>query len=203
MRWDWRGCPEGQLPRRVRRPAIGRGRAGGPPRSKWDERSENARVYGKNVMSAENAGGVSIMSRNGAPSRKECVVNDQTTKTNHECEYPPSHPPSLPSSLSLIRCSGRRMCQNLSERVSTPSSHKVSTYGLPLPPCFAPVCALFPPPTRPTNEQRRFAGICQATTPSSRTNTQCPTQTSPQRTPGESHVCVHRLNYEHKGEKLH
>ena len=70
-------------------------------------------MYGKNIMSAENAGGVSIMSRNGAPSRKECVVNDQTTKTNHECEYPPSHPPSLPSSLSLIRCSGRRMCQNL------------------------------------------------------------------------------------------
>ena len=31
-----------------------------------------------------NVGGVSIRSRNGAPSRKGCVINGQMTKTSHK-----------------------------------------------------------------------------------------------------------------------
>ena len=38
-------------------------------------------TYGKSVMSAQIVGGVSIIrSRNGAASRKGCVVNGQITK---------------------------------------------------------------------------------------------------------------------------
>ena len=35
-----------------------------------------------------NVGGVSIWSRNGAPSRKGCVVNGQMTEASHKCVRP-------------------------------------------------------------------------------------------------------------------
>ena len=45
-----------------------------------------------------NVGGVSIRSRNGAPSRKGCVVNGQMTKTSDKRVRPPPARPRLPSS---------------------------------------------------------------------------------------------------------
>ncbi|CAM9753044.1 unnamed protein product [Laminaria digitata] len=45
----------------------------------------------KKLNERPNVGGVSLRSRNGAPSRKGCVVNGQTTKAR-ENEYP-SPPP--------------------------------------------------------------------------------------------------------------
>ena len=39
-----------------------------------------------------NVGGVSIRSRNGAPSRKGCVVNGQITKASNKCAHTPSSP---------------------------------------------------------------------------------------------------------------
>ena len=48
-------------------------------------------IYGKNIMSAQNVGGVSTRSRNGAPSRKRdawSVVKRLRQATN---EYPPPH----------------------------------------------------------------------------------------------------------------
>ena len=43
-------------------------------------------------MSALNVGGVSIRIRNGAPSRKECVVNGKMKKASSKSVRPP--PPS-------------------------------------------------------------------------------------------------------------
>ena len=40
-----------------------------------------------------NVGGVSMRSRNGAPSRKGCVVNGQTTKANDQGKQQMSTPP--------------------------------------------------------------------------------------------------------------
>ena len=40
-------------------------------------------------MSAQNVGGVSIRSRNGAPSRKECVVNGHMTQGKQSITPPP------------------------------------------------------------------------------------------------------------------
>ena len=39
-------------------------------------------VYGRSVNARPNVGGISIRSRNGAPSRKGCVVSGQMTKAN-------------------------------------------------------------------------------------------------------------------------
>ena len=39
-------------------------------------------VYGRSVNERPNVGGISIRSRNGAPSRTGCVVNGQMTKAN-------------------------------------------------------------------------------------------------------------------------
>ena len=54
-------------------------------------------------------GDVSIRSRNGAPSRKGCVVNGQMTKTNNKL-VPPSLPLTRPLprtvSLSILRTKG-------------------------------------------------------------------------------------------------
>ena len=41
-------------------------------------------LWGKNVMSAQNVGGVSIRSRNGVPSRAECVLNGQIAKASNK-----------------------------------------------------------------------------------------------------------------------
>ena len=41
-------------------------------------------VYGKSVNERPNVGGVSMRSRNGAPSRKGCVVNGQMTKASNK-----------------------------------------------------------------------------------------------------------------------
>ena len=49
-------------------------------RSVWKKRNERP-----------NDGGVSIRSRNGAPSRKGCVVNGQMTN-KQQMSTPPSHP---------------------------------------------------------------------------------------------------------------
>ena len=44
---------------------------------------------GRNLRSERpNVGGVSIRSRNGAPSRKGCVVNAQTTKASNKRVHP-------------------------------------------------------------------------------------------------------------------
>ena len=40
--------------------------------------------YGKKLNERLNVGGVSIVSWNGAPSRKECVVNGQMTKASNQ-----------------------------------------------------------------------------------------------------------------------
>ena len=40
--------------------------------------------YGKERNERPNVGGVSIRSRNGAPSRKGCVVNGQMTKASNK-----------------------------------------------------------------------------------------------------------------------
>ena len=50
-----------------------------------DKMSKNyIRNIRKNVLSAQNVGRVSVRSRNGAMSRKECVVNGQTTKASNK-----------------------------------------------------------------------------------------------------------------------
>ena len=49
----------------------------------WKKRNERPHVEG-----------VSIMSSNGAPSRKGCVVNGQMTKANNKSVPPPPAPPS-------------------------------------------------------------------------------------------------------------
>ena len=49
----------------------------------WEKRDERP-----------NVGGVSIRSRNGAPSQKGCVINDQLTKASNKC-VPPPPPPTL------------------------------------------------------------------------------------------------------------
>ena len=41
-------------------------------------------IYGKKLNECPNVGGVSIRSRNGAPSRKGCVVNGQMTKASNK-----------------------------------------------------------------------------------------------------------------------
>ena len=41
-------------------------------------------TFGKKRDERPNVGGVSIRSRNGAPSRKRCVVNGQMTKTSNK-----------------------------------------------------------------------------------------------------------------------
>ena len=41
-------------------------------------------TFGRNVLSARIFGGVSVRSRNGAPSRKGCVVNGQVTKASNK-----------------------------------------------------------------------------------------------------------------------
>ena len=41
-------------------------------------------IYGRGVISAQMFGGVSIRSRNGAPTRKGCVVNGQMTKASNK-----------------------------------------------------------------------------------------------------------------------
>ena len=42
-------------------------------------------TYGKKKRNERpNVGGVSVRSRNGAPSRKGCVVNGQTTKASNK-----------------------------------------------------------------------------------------------------------------------
>ena len=41
-------------------------------------------IYGNKVMSVSIVGGVSTKSRNGAPSRKGCVVTGQMTKASNE-----------------------------------------------------------------------------------------------------------------------
>ena len=51
-------------------------------------------------MSAQMLGGVSIRSRNGAPSRKGCVVNGQMTKASNKGVRPPPPPP--PSYITLL-----------------------------------------------------------------------------------------------------
>ena len=50
-----------------------------------------------------NIGGVSIRSRNGAPSRKGRVVNSQTTKASNKLVRPPAPPPFVPEHGRLIR----------------------------------------------------------------------------------------------------
>ena len=47
-----------------------------------------------------NVGGVSIRSRNGAPSRKGCVVNGQMTKASNKNEYSP--PPPAPPAWTMF-----------------------------------------------------------------------------------------------------
>ena len=46
-------------------------------------------VCGKKRSERPNVGGVSIRSRNGAPFRKECVVNGQMTEASNKCVRPP------------------------------------------------------------------------------------------------------------------
>ena len=41
-------------------------------------------IYGRIVTSPPSVGGVSIRSRNGAPSRKGCVLSGQTTKASYK-----------------------------------------------------------------------------------------------------------------------
>ena len=54
-------------------------------------------------MSAQNVGGVSIRSRNGAPSRKGCVVNGQTmAKANNKGKAPTRQLHSIPIDVSGI-----------------------------------------------------------------------------------------------------
>ena len=50
-------------------------------------------AYGKKRNEPPNVGGVSMRSRNGAPSRKGCVVNGQTTKANDQGKQQMSTPP--------------------------------------------------------------------------------------------------------------
>ena len=43
-------------------------------------------IYGEqnNEMNAQNVGSASVRSRNGAPSRKSCVVHDQVIKASNK-----------------------------------------------------------------------------------------------------------------------
>ena len=53
-------------------------------------------------MSAQNVGGVSIRSRNSAPSRKGCVVNGLMTKANNKGKAPTRQLHSIPVDVSGI-----------------------------------------------------------------------------------------------------
>ena len=50
-----------------------------------------------------NVGGVSIRSRNGAPSRKGCVVNGQMVKTSRKLVHPSPPPRQLSPPLLTVR----------------------------------------------------------------------------------------------------
>ena len=59
------------------------------PRHIWKQRNERP-----------IAGVVSIRSRNGAPSRKGCVINGQMTKTEQQKQMNPPPPPPSPPAFS-------------------------------------------------------------------------------------------------------
>ena len=52
-------------------------------------------IHGRNVL-CTNFGGVSITSRNGAPSRKRCMVTGQTTTASKTPAPPPPYPQNSP-----------------------------------------------------------------------------------------------------------
>ena len=52
-------------------------------------------TFGKNVNERPNVGGISNRSRNGAPSRKGCVVNGQMTINKASNKRLPPPPPSI------------------------------------------------------------------------------------------------------------
>ena len=92
-------------------------------------------IYGRNLLSVEKLEISLIKIRNGASSRKVCVVNGQTTKkTNKGVRRPPHTPPTNPFP-----------SRQKAGRTASPHYSCVSRMFPPSPPLFLRLSNVFPP----------------------------------------------------------